>query len=119
MKKINIHTYIVTFILLYVLAAICSLIGYANNEGTLVLTPATEFLLKLHSIFSLPTDTIGYSELVKGIYGVVGGLILNVLLYSLVFERFVFCVKSLKERVMLKTKFSIEKRKQAILLIEK
>lgn len=119
MKKINIHTYIVTFILLYVLAAICSLIGYANNEGTLVLTPATEFLLKLHSIFSLPTDTIGYPGLIKGIYGFLGGLVLNVLLYSLVFERFVYCMKSLKEIIMLKTKFSIRKNKQAILLIEK
>ncbi|WP_024768938.1 hypothetical protein [Aquimarina macrocephali] len=119
MKKINIHTYIVTFILLYVLAAICSLIGYANNEETLVLTPTTEFLLKLHSIVNLPTNTIGYSEMFKGIYGVIGGLVLNVMLYSLVFERFVFCVKSLKEIIMSKTKFSVRKRKQAILLIEK
>ncbi len=118
MKKINIHTYIVTFILLYVLAAICSLIGYANNAGTLVLTPTTEFLLKLHSIINLPTDTIGYVTLSKGIYSIVGGLILNVLLYSLVVERFVFCLKALKRNV-LKSKFVIKKSKRAILLIEK
>ncbi|WP_109851782.1 hypothetical protein [Aquimarina sp. AU58] len=118
MKKINIHTYIVIFILLYVLAAICSLIGYANNEGTLVLTPTTEFLLKLHSIINLPTTTIGYATLGKGIYAVVGRLILNVLLYSLVVERFVFCLIALK-RSVLKAKFVTKKSKQAILLIEK
>ncbi|EZH73011.1 hypothetical protein ATO12_18520 [Aquimarina atlantica] len=118
MKKINLHTYIVTFILLYVLAAICSLIGYANNEGTLVLTPTTDFLLKLHSIINLPTNTIGYATLGKGIYGAVGGLILNVLLYSLIVERFVFCLKTLK-RSVLKMKFLTKKSKRTILLIEK
>lgn len=118
MKKINIHTYIVIFILLYVLAAICSLIGYANNEGTLVLTPTTEFLLKLDSIINLPTHTIGYATFVNGIYGVVGGLILNVLLYSLVIERFVFCLIALK-RSVLKAKIVTKKSKRAILLIEK
>ncbi|PKV49864.1 hypothetical protein ATE84_1902 [Aquimarina sp. MAR_2010_214] len=118
MKKININTYITTFVLLFVLATICSLIGYANNEGTLVFTPTTEFLLKLHSIVNLPTNTIGYPELVKGVYGVIGGLALNVMLYSLVFERFVFCLKALKRSVS-KTKKITIKEKQAILLIEK
>ncbi len=85
--------------LLFVLAVICSLIGYANDKGTLVFTPATVFLMKLHAILKLPTETIGYSGLIKGIYGLIGGLILNVILYSFVLERFVFYVKSLKQKV--------------------
>ncbi|WP_103863764.1 hypothetical protein [Aquimarina sp. I32.4] len=100
MKKINIHTYFITFILLFVLAAICSLIGYANDQGTLVFTPVTEFLMKVHSVFRFPTDAIGYSGLVKGMYGLLGGVILNVLLYSLAFERFISCLKSLTRIVI-------------------
>ncbi|GGX21136.1 hypothetical protein [Aquimarina muelleri] len=96
MKKINMSTYFTTFILLFILAVICSLIGYANDKGTLVFTPTTEFLMKLHSLFKFPTDIIGYSGVVRNIYGIAGGLTLSVLLYSLVFERFVFFVKSLR-----------------------
>ena len=99
MKRINIHTYIVTFILLFVLATICSLLGNANDNGTLVFTPATEFLMKLHTILKYPTDATGYSGFVKGIYGIIGGILLNVLLYSFAFERFVSCVKSIKQRI--------------------
>lgn len=100
MKKINIHMYIVTFILLFVLASICSILGNAYDRGTLVFTPTTEFLMKLHTIFKFPTDAIGYSGVVKGIYGLLGGMVLNVLLYSFAFERFVFCLKSLKRKLI-------------------
>lgn len=97
MKKINISTYVTTFILLFVLAVICSLIGYANDKGTLVFTPTTEFLMKLHSMFKFPADITGYSGFTKNIYGIVAGITLSVLLYSFAFERFIFCLKSLKK----------------------
>ncbi|WP_103071174.1 hypothetical protein [Aquimarina sediminis] len=96
MKNINLHTYITTFVLLFVLATICSLIGYAYDQETLVFTPTTEFLLKLYPVFKFPTEVVGYSMVAKGIYGLIGGLVLSVSLYSFVFERFVFCLKSLK-----------------------
>ncbi len=97
MKKINISTYITTFFLLFILAVICSLIGYANDKGTLVFTPTTEFLMKLYTMFKFPTDIMGYSGLTNNIYSVTAGITLSALLYSFAFERFVFCLKSLKK----------------------
>lgn len=118
MKRINIQIYITTFILLFVLATICSLIGYAYDKGTLVFTPTTEFLLKLYTVFKFPTEVIGYNGVTKGIYGLIGGLVLSSLLYSFIFERFVFCISNLKRVLVNGNSASEKKRKKNIGVLE-
>ena len=100
MKNINLNTWFTLFAFLFILTGVCSLLHNAYEQETLVFTPATTFLMKLHPILNLPTNGLGYNGFVNGLYGILGGLVINVLLYSFAIERFVYGFKSLCRKVI-------------------
>lgn len=101
MRNINLNTWFTLFALLFVLAGVCSILNNAYEQETLVFTPTTTFLIKLYPLLNFPTNGLGYNELINGLYGILGGLVINVLLYSFALERFVYSIKSLYQRLMM------------------